>query len=323
MKRHALLIGAFLAASVAVIVTGILWLSGNRLFETRTEAIVYFPSGVRGLYVGAPVTFRGVPVGEVQTIGVEMNPQTLAARVPVLVTLRPQDLRLIDDGKQRSRISLPELVQRGLRARLVAQSLVTGQKLIDLDFVPESPAVLVGDGSPPEIPTAKTQFDALLEQASDLPVREVMQELRSVVKEVDRTLRSARAVLDASQGQVQATGDQARQMLAVSQTAVTELQRSTAVALHAVQQLSDRARATVDQAGPELTATLHSARQATEAAQSALHEVQAVAAAGGPVRADLESSLRDLSAAARSLRDWSELVSERPNAVIFGRERPQ
>jgi paraquat-inducible protein B len=322
MKRHALLIGAFLATSVAVIVTGILWLSGGSLFETRTEAIIYFPSGVRGLYVGAPVTFRGVPVGEVQTIGVEMNPQTLAARIPVLVTLRPQDLRLIDDGKRRRPIALPELVQRGLRARLVAQSLVTGQKLIDLDFVPQSPATLLGDGSPPEIPTAKNQFDALLEQAGDLPVRDMVNELRSVVKEVDKTLRSARAVLDASQGQVQATGEQARQMLAASQTAVTELQRSTATTLHSVQQLSERARETVNQAGPELTATLRSARQATEAAQAALQEVQAVTAAGGTVRADLESSLRDLSAAARSLRDWSELVSDRPNAVIFGRERP-
>lgn len=322
MKRHALLIGAFLATSVAVIVAGILWLSGGSLFETRTEAIIYFPSGVRGLYVGAPVTFRGVPVGEVQTIGVEMNPQTLAARIPVLVTLRPQDLRLIDDGKQRRRIALPELVQRGLRARLVAQSLVTGQKLIDLDFVPQSPATLVGDGSPPEIPAVKSQFDALLEQAGDLPVRDMVNELRSVVKEVDKTLRSARAVLDASQGQVQTTGEQARQMLVASQTAVAELQRSTTATLQSVQQLSERARETVNQAGPELTATLRSARQATEAAQAALQEVQAVTAAGGTVRADLESSLRDLSAAARSLRDWSELVSERPNAVIFGRERP-
>lgn len=322
MKRHALLIGAFLATSIAVIVAGILWLSGGSLFETRTEAIIYFPNGVRGLYVGAPVTFRGVPVGEVQTIGVEMNAQTLAARIPVLVTLRPQDLRLIDDGRNRRRIALPELVQRGLRARLVAQSLVTGQKLIDLDFVPQSPATLLGDGSPPEIPTAKNQFDALLEQAGDLPVRDMVNELRSVVKEVDKTLRSARAVLDASQGQVQATGEQARQMLAASQTAVTELQRSTTATLHSVQQLSERARETVNQAGPELTATLRSARQATEAAQAALQEVQAVTAAGGTVRADLESSLRDLSAAARSLRDWSELVSDRPNAVIFGRERP-
>lgn len=322
MKRHALLIGAFLATSVAVIVAGILWLSGGSLFETRTEAIIYFPNGVRGLYVGAPVTFRGVPVGEVQTIGVEMNAQTLAARIPVLVTLRPQDLRFLDTGNTRRRIALPELVQRGLRARLVAQSLVTGQKLIDLDIVPQSPATLMGDGSIPEIPTAKNQFDALLEQAGDLPVRDMVNELRSVVKEVDLTLRSARAMLDASQGQLQATGEQARQMLAVSQAAVAEVQRNTAATLQSIQGLSDRTRETVTAAGPELTAALRSARQATEAAQAALQEVRAVTAASGTVRADLESSLRDLSAAARSLRDWSELVSERPNAVIFGRERP-
>ena len=31
--------------------------------------------------------------------------------------------------------------------------------------------------------------------------------------------------------------------------------------------------------------------------------------------------MRDLSQAARGLREWSELLEEKPNAVIFGRDR--
>lgn len=322
MKRHALLIGAFLAASVAAVVASILWLSGGSLFEHRTQAIIYFPGGVRGLYVGAPVTFRGVAVGEVHAIGVEMNAQTLDARIPVDVMLRTQDMRFVDTTGSRQHLGLRELVKRGLRARLVVQSLVTGQKLIDLDIVPQSPATLLGDGSMAEIPTVKSQFDALLEQAGDLPVRDMVNELRNVVKTVDQTLRTAQAMMDASRGQLQATGESARQLMTTSQAAVLDVQHQAAATLQSIQQLTAHTQATLDNSTPELVATLRGARQATEAAEATLRQLQAVTAPEGPVRADLESSLRDLSAAARSLRDWSELVAERPNAVIFGRERP-
>lgn len=322
MKRHALLIGSFIAAAAVLIVAGILWLNGGRLFERNDEAVVYFPSGVRGLYVGAPVTFRGVPVGEVQSIGVEMDPKSLETRIPVRLVLRRDAVRLRDADS--SRPPLQDLIARGLRARLVAQSLVTGQKLVDLDILPDVAGRVAGGGTRrvPEIPTAKNQFDALIDQAADLPVRDIVAEMRAAVATLQQTLTTANQLLASSQSQVQATGDAARQMLAVSQTAVKEVQRNTAVTLQSIQQLSDEARQTVAATQPELAETLRSARQAAQAAETTLREVQDVAAPGGAVRADLETSLRDLSAAARSLRDWSELVSERPNAVIFGRERP-
>ena len=41
-----------------------------------------------------------------------------------------------------------------------------------------------------------------------------------------------------------------------------------------------------------------------------------------PLRGDLDAAIRDLAQAARGLREWSELLDEKPNAVIFGRDRP-
>jgi paraquat-inducible protein B len=37
---------------------------------------------------------------------------------------------------------------------------------------------------------------------------------------------------------------------------------------------------------------------------------------------DLESTVADLSQAARNLRSLSELLEERPNAILFGKGRP-
>ena len=73
---------------------------------------------------------------------------------------------------------------------------------------------------------------------------------------------------------------------------------------------------------PELQQTLTSAREAAESARLATSRVAEMTAPGAPLRDDLEAAVRDLSQAARGLRDWSELLEEQPNAVIFGTRRP-
>jgi paraquat-inducible protein B len=46
-----------------------------------------------------------------------------------------------------------------------------------------------------------------------------------------------------------------------------------------------------------------------------------LSAPNAALRTDLDAAVRDLSQAARGLRDWSELLEEKPNAVIFGSKR--
>ena len=165
MKRNALLIGAFVLAALAMSVVGVLWLSGNNLFKKQQEAMIFYRGNASGLYVGAPVGFRGVTIGQVEQIGIEVDPTTLKALVPVRMRLQADALRV--NGKKGEPIDIPALVQRGLRARLVAQSFVTGQKSIELDFVPNTPATLVGgDTSRPEIPALGDRFGALIDQVA-------------------------------------------------------------------------------------------------------------------------------------------------------------
>jgi len=52
-----------------------------------------------------------------------------------------------------------------------------------------------------------------------------------------------------------------------------------------------------------------------------MNRVAEMTAPNASLRADLDASVRDLSQAARGLRDWSELLEEKPNAVIFGNKR--
>ena len=99
------------------------------------------------------------------------------------------------------------------------------------------------------------------------------------------------------------------------------MQRNSADTLAAISQLSESARQTVLAAQPDLQRTLAGTRDAAESARLAMNRVAEMTAPDASLRADLDAALRDLSQAARGIRDWSELLEEKPNAIIFGNKR--
>ncbi len=327
MKRNALLIGAFVIAALAMTVVGVLWLNGNDLFKKQQEAMIFYTGNVTGLYVGAPVGFRGVTVGQVEEIGIQVDQDTLKALVPVRIRLQTDALRFNGSNKG-APVDLPTLVQRGLRARLVAQSFVTGQKSIELDFVPNTPSTLLGDSSKPEIPALGERFGALIDQVAELPLRDTVQDVRDTVKELRGTLASVQRTLDGTQRalegmveQINQTGAASRITLATASEAIRQVQINSAATLASITQLSDSAKQTVLAAQPDLQRTLAGTREAAESARLAMNRVAEMTAPDAALRADLDAAVRDLSQAARGLRDWSELLEEKPNAVIFGNKR--
>ena len=326
MKRNAFLIGSFVIVGLVLVVAGMLWLSGNNLFKKQIEVMVYFKSGVTGLYVGAPVNFRGVAVGQVEEIGIQVDRDSLLALVPVRIELSPNALRF--SGPDKTPPDVLTLVQRGLRARLASQSIVTGQKVIELDFVPSTPSTLAGDGSRPEIPALADRFGTLIDQLAELPLRDTVQDLRDTLSALRGTLTTTQTalagatdVLEAASKELKSTGADARVTLKVAGEAVRQLQANSTKTLAAFTQLSDTTRSTVLAAQPELQRTLSGARDAAEAARLAMNRVAEMAAPGASLRGDLDTAVRDLSQAARGLRDWAELLEDKPNAVIFGNKR--
>jgi len=67
-------VGGFLLGGMAIVVAAILFFGGGEMFAVKTKAVVFFEGSVGGLVQGAPVTFRGVRVGSVESIGIEFDP---------------------------------------------------------------------------------------------------------------------------------------------------------------------------------------------------------------------------------------------------------
>jgi paraquat-inducible protein B len=164
-----------------------------------------FASSVRGLAVGAPVEYRGLPIGEVTRIAVdgssgEDNPEPMIA---VDVRVYPRRLPTInksgheDMTQQDQRKRIDPMVRRGFRAQLKSGSLLTGQLYVSLDFVKQAPAAHIDwTTTPPTMPTAPGGFDDLQASLSSLarkldaiPYDQLAQDLHKSLGDLDASLK--------------------------------------------------------------------------------------------------------------------------------------
>ena len=75
-------IGAFVLGAVALIVIAILVFGSGRLFRQTKDFVLYFDNSVNGLRIGAPVKIKGVEIGSVKDIRLQLEQGTEVTRFP-------------------------------------------------------------------------------------------------------------------------------------------------------------------------------------------------------------------------------------------------
>lgn len=192
-----LLIGAFVVGAITLLVGATLLFGGTELFAPKNRFVTYFEGSVKGLRVGANVNFRGVRIGYVTDIRLQAEVDSLKTLIPVTIEVVPSAFQLLEDDKLidgqalAELFRLEELIKAGLRAQLNVESYVTGQLLIELDFIPDQPAVMRRLHPPyPEIPTVPNDFDKAVGN---------VQRMLTVIKEkvdIDAVLSNTQGILD-------------------------------------------------------------------------------------------------------------------------------
>jgi paraquat-inducible protein B len=135
----------------------------EKQYKTKRYWLLHFDGSVRGLSVGAPVEFRGIKIGEVIDVKLELEAEKLALRIPVLIETEPERITWVGKLKVDRRRGMEILVERGLRAQLKTGSLLTGQLLVEMDFHPEAPLEKIKwDGKYPELPTVPTPMEEII-----------------------------------------------------------------------------------------------------------------------------------------------------------------
>lgn len=321
MNKKAIAVGAFVVVALAMAVTLVLALGKGRFFGAgQVKAVVWFDKNVKGLTVGSPVTFRGVPVGQVDTIEVVLDPATLVSRMPVTLTLSSEALSVHERGRRAQREAVEALINRGLVAQMVTQSLVTGQAMIDLSIAkPPAQPVAQQDDRPLRIPQVGGSFDQLLEQVSELPLKDTVADLRATLLSVRQLADEARISVVQVRGDVGKVSGEAVRTLQLAGTDFHQVSGQATKTLRSVERLSDQGRGLVSDVQPRLVEAVDAIHLAAGDVRVGMGELSAWVAPGSPTRSNLDGALRDMARSARSFSALVEDIEDQPNALIFGR----
>ncbi|MFA6053502.1 MAG: MlaD family protein [Methylobacter sp.] len=167
-------------------------LSTQIVYQNTLKYVMYFNGSVRGLTVGAPVQLRGIPIGKVTDINLELDKKTAEIHIPVIVELEPDRIKEVNNQHNVSDKDIMEqLIKKGLRAQLQTGSLLTGQLLVDLDFHPKSKIVLSDNQSLyPEFPTTASSLDQFTHSANIIMDKIAKLPLEDLTVEANKTLQS-------------------------------------------------------------------------------------------------------------------------------------
>ncbi len=235
-------IGLFTLVAMAILIGGILIFGGTRWLEPSTRAVLYFEEPVGGLSVGSTVNFRGVRVGEVERLSLELNPETAEAIVVVIVRLAPGEhfaggVELANDEEP---IALQYWIDQGLIAQLNASSLLTGQLSIQLNLEPDAKPTRQNRGSQyPEIPVVRSEVEQVREAIATV-------DWLGLVERFDSTLVSITELTDTLQQELDGVGENIRATSASTETLVRELRDTLARTETAVSSLASQAESTLN-----------------------------------------------------------------------------
>ena len=258
--------------------------------------VLHFKESLRGLSVGAPVTFLGLPAGEVASVGLDFDAQKVIIRPRVEITFFPERLLQYAKGKaevkgfvaalqdeQKRRAFIKRLVEeRGLRGQLKSGSLITGQLYVGFDYYPNAPKAKLDLSQPePELPVVpgtlvelEDKLSSIVDKIDRMPLEAIGNDLKRDLDSLDQTLTSAKKLIT----------DADAQLVPGLKTSIEDLHR----ALLAVETAMNNANTSLLQ--PEAA-----------------------------TQQDLRDALQEFARAARSLRILTDQLERQPSSVIRGK----
>ncbi len=261
--------------------------------------VLHFNESLRGLAVGAPVTFLGLTAGEVTAVGVEPDPAGTTLRTRVQVTFFPERLvgstgakaaaaksiAMLQDEPKRRAFVRRQVEERGLRGQLRTGSLLTGQLYVSFDYYPNAPKAKVDlTQAEPELPVVpstlanlENKLAGIVDKIDRMPLEAIANGLKKDLDNLDHALADARKLITAADAQ----------LVPGLKTAIDDLHR-----------------------------TLVAVELATNNANATLLESNA------SVQEDLRSALYEFTRAARSLRVLTDALERQPSSLIRGKSEP-
>lgn len=309
-------VGAFVLGGLGLALLTVILLGSGHLFQRKTLFVLYFSSDVNGLRIGAPVKFRGVEIGSVTKIMLNLGGSLQSARanfkqirIPVVIEINQH--QILSHGvetKLDNPAEVKRLIDDGLRGQLSVESILTGLLYVDLEMYPNTPAHFYLGAKAPytEIPTVPTT----LEQAR-MTAQKIMAQLEKIdfgqlIKSLTETAAALHALV---------TAPKLKQSIGSLNQAAINLSAASVSITRAANTLNTKFGPMAD----ELRTTTAQARAALKQTQETLATIQTTFAPGSPIDFQLQNALAQTARAARSVRQLSDYLQRNPSALIRGR----
>ena len=231
-------------------------------YAEKRRFLLYFDGSVRGLSPGAPVEFRGIQIGEVVDVKLQIDVTTRQFQIPVLIDVEPE--RVTPTGQlppewaklsklERQNRVFDQLVAQGMRAQLKTGNLLTGKLIVDMDIYEKvKPAEIDYSGAYPVMPTVPTSLE------------EISSRVATILDKLDQF--------------------------------------------------------PIDKIGKNMDATLEGLQLTVTQTQKTLAALEGTLSTDSPLQQQLQGTLEELSAAARSLRLLADYLERNPEAILRGKQ---
>ncbi|MEE4111443.1 MAG: MlaD family protein [Desulfobacteraceae bacterium] len=346
------MIGLFVMGAIVLLVLAVGVLGSGRFFQERYTYVLVFDGTVSGLNVGAPVNFRGVRVAEVSDVQIHFDIKEQDMIVLVFVQFLKGTLgrntyeELVQRGATHVEV-MDGLVERGLRARLELQSLVTGQLGIGLDFFPDRPAVYTNiDPELPEIPTIPTTLQALAQTLQEIPLHEIAENINRSLESIAAVVQAPEftqaiinlnaTVLDAQHlirnvdAQIQPLSTELTATLRDSRMLIGHANEQIVTLGTNVNQAVGDGRSFIHQAGEnisnlsrEFQETMATFSGAIESMEGLIAELRVCARADSALMFQVRETLREIEKMAMALRILADQLDRHPESLLRGKGSPR
>ena len=306
------LIGVFVLGAVLLAVTGVLLIGSGHFFRRTYPFVLYFAGSVNGLRIGAPVKFRGVEIGSVEDIRLQLKRDQSVLRIPVLVGIDPEKITSLGGSETilNSPAEYQSAINAGLRGQLQTESFVTGVLFVALDYFPGSPATFVQQQGTRKVRYREIPTEPSSTEKARMAVTEVLTKLAA--SDLEGLVDSARQAISELH-QLVSSPDLKLMIQSLGNVAGRLSDAAGNVSQLATGLDSNVSRLTADLHGTSVKAgaMMDQAGQVLQHADAALNDA--------PVMYELTRTLREVSAAARSVRLLTGYLERNPRSVIFGK----
>jgi len=206
-------IGVFVILATTLLLVAVVLFGSGLLAQDKLKFETYFNESITGLIVGSPVEFRGVHIGQVETIAFAGGTYSIPRKGGQLSTYEPF-VRVVffvprqtmpEFAVEDTDVVLKQMIARGLRVR-VNSNILTGQGYLEANYldpnrfpvleVPWTPVHTYIPSAPSELTTLKDSLDKIFTRLQEI-------DFEGLVDSFGRTLVAVeRAVGDVNLAQI-------------------------------------------------------------------------------------------------------------------------